>query len=46
MIIDHDYDEDNHDNDYDEDDHDELDWMLDNSALRCQFVPIADPPAS
>ena len=22
-------------------DHDALDWMLDNRALQCQFVPIA-----
>ena len=29
-----------HRDDYDDDD-DAIDWMLDNSALRCQFVPIA-----
>ena len=52
---DHGEDDNYHDNDYDEDDHDDddldndddedddLDWMLDNSALRCQFVPIAGP---
>ena len=45
----HDYhDDDDHDDDDDQDDHDNhdaLDWMLDNTALRCQFVPIAARPS-
>ena len=45
---DHDYHHDgdhDHDDDDDADNHDALDWMLDNTALRCQFVPIAARPS-